>query len=146
MPIPEFNEVGNLPAGVYEITLDELFVRFEGPSQQRRSVSDRIRRILGLAKSTNKLSSVLIFGSYVTNKTDPNDVDMILIMQDDFRPETFSDEVSALFDHSRAKTELGADVFWIRPGLLILDTLDAFKQRWQLTREGDYRGIIEVRP
>lgn len=71
---------------------------------------------------------------------------MILIMQDDFRPETLPDDVSVLFDHSRAKAEFGADVFWIRPGLLILDTLDAFKQRWRLTREGDYRGIVEVQP
>ncbi len=146
MPLPEFNDVGNLPEGIYEVTMEEAIIRFGGTSKQRKMVTDRFKRILSLAVATGKLESVLIFGSYVTSKLEPNDVDLILVMQDDFRPETAVGEVASLFDHGRAKLEFAADIFWIRPGLLILDTLDAFKRRLQLTREGHRRGIIEVKP
>ena len=146
MTLPEFNAQGNLPEGVYEVTIEETVNRFGGASTQRGIVTERLKRILGLAVTTGKLESVLIFGSYVTSKLEPNDVDLILVMQDDFRPENAAGEVACLFDHGRAKIEFAADIFWIRPGLLILDTLDAFKRRWQLTREGQLRGIIEVKP
>lgn len=87
---------------------------------------------------------MIVFGSFVTSKLEPNDVDVILVMRDEFRVESCPQQAKLLFDHATAEDELGASVFWIRPGLLIADTLDKFIQRWQLKRDGGQRGLVEV--
>jgi hypothetical protein len=35
-------------------------------------------------------------------------------------------------------------VFWIRPSLLIGDSLDQFVKSWQRKRDGSRRGIVEI--
>jgi hypothetical protein len=58
---------------------------------------------------------MMLFGSYVTDKMEPNDVDVVIVMRDDFRAELVVGEELALFDHQRAAAELGASIFWVRP-------------------------------
>jgi len=50
-PLPEFNELGDLPPGVYRTTLDELIRRF-GATPQRAVINRRLERIHQLARST----------------------------------------------------------------------------------------------
>jgi len=125
--------------------MDEVIARFGGETIQRIAVTDRLRRIFHLAGATGALDRLIIFGSYVTNKADPNDVDVVLVMKDDFVSEQCTPETRPLFDHARSGVEFGASIFWIRPGALIWDTLDSFLQRWQTTRDGTRRGIVEVK-
>jgi predicted nucleotidyltransferase len=145
MPLPSFNSEGELPEGVYHATLDEVLSQFGGSTPQRQAVTARLRRIYQLASATGKLTRLVIFGSYVTAKPDPNDVDVILIMADDFRLHAYGAETRRLFDHMEAEEEFGASIFWIRPSLLILETLETFIAHWQITRDGTRRGIVEVR-
>ena len=146
MAIPDFKDLGDLPAGVHAATFPELIARFGAGSKQREAVTTRLKRVVDLAHATGALDRLIVFGSYVTDKSDPNDVDVILIMRDDFRSEKCSQETLLLFDHQRAETELGASIFWIRPALLLLNSLDEFIARWQIKREGGTRGIVEVKP
>jgi predicted nucleotidyltransferase len=105
---------------------------------------ETLRRVVALAKNTGHLERAVVFGSFVTAKSAPNDVDVILVMDDGFRLESYNAESAVVFDHRRAQDELRASVFWIRPGLLIADTLEDFIKRWQRKREGGERGIVEV--
>jgi hypothetical protein len=66
-------------------------------------------------------------------------------MADDFRLHAYGAETRRLFDHMEAEEEFGASIFWIRPSLLILETLETFIAHWQITRDGTRRGIVEVR-
>jgi hypothetical protein len=86
----------------------------------------------------------VIFGSYVTAKLEPNDVDIILVVRDDFREQDYDPEVFPMFDHRRAQRELGASIFVIRPAFLFGDTVDDFIVHWQITRHMSRRGIVEV--
>jgi hypothetical protein len=104
-----------------------------------------VERFHELATRTGALDRLIVFGSYVTEKPDPNDVDVVLVMRDDFVPSGCPPEALPLFDHARASAELGASIFWIRPGMLILETLDHFLASWQTKRDGSRRGIVEVR-
>lgn len=70
---------------------------------------------------------------------------MILVMQNDFRPECCPAESSVLFDHSRANEELGASIFWLRPDMLLGEPLEVFLAYWQTKRDGRRRGIVEIR-
>lgn len=145
MPLPLFNNAGELPEGVHPATLDEVLTQFGGSTPQRQAVTARLRRIYQLVSATGKLTCLVSFGSYVTTKSPPNDVDVILVMADDFRLHTCDADTRLLFDHRDAEEEFGASIFWIRPSLLVLETLETFIAHWQTTREGTRRGIAEVR-
>jgi hypothetical protein len=145
MALPEFNEFGDLPAGVYDVPFSELIVRYGTGSPQREAVASRLQHIFKVAVGTGALDRLVIFGSFVTDKLEPNDVDVVLVMRDDFRPNLVSPEALALFDHNRADKELGASIFWIRPGMLIGVSVDELIRDWQLKRDGNRRGIVEVR-
>ena len=56
-----------------------------------------------------------------------------------------SEEVRKLLNHQQSENEFGASIFWIRPSLLLLETLDEFIESWQVKRDGTRRGIVEVR-
>ncbi len=112
MTLPPFNQSGDLPEGIHSAGLDEVLARFGDGNKQRRQVSDNLQRIVALARGTGKLARFLLFGSYVTAKSEPNDVDVILIMQDDFNIGACGEEAKALFDHQRATEEMGASIFW----------------------------------
>lgn len=57
--------------------LSEVLDRFGHGTLQRRAVTDRLMRIYDLAVSTGKLRRFIISGSYITVKSEPNDVDIV---------------------------------------------------------------------
>lgn len=144
MSLPDLTLEGELPVGVHQARIEEVIDRFGVSTERRKLAAATLKRIYELAKTTSHLDRVVVFGSFITAKPEPNDVDVILIMRDSFQLESCSADVQRLFDHERAAQELGASIFWIRPGLLILDTLDAFIEKWQMKRDGGRRGIVEV--
>jgi len=145
MSLPNLNPVGELPEGVHQATIDEVIAKFGSGTSQRENVTARLLRIHQLAKDTGNLQRLIIFGSYITAKREPNDIDIVLVFGDDFDMTTCSEEVKRLLDHQHAMKEFGASIFWIRPSLLFLETLDEFIQGWQSKRDGTRRGIVEVR-
>jgi hypothetical protein len=145
MPLPPLNSEGELPEGVHHATMDEVLAQFGGSTPQRQTITARLRRIYELASATGKLERLVIFGSYITAKPYPNDVDVVLVMADDFHLSACDAETGLLFDHTYAEEEFGASIFWIRPSLLVLEALDTFVAQWQITREGTRRGVVEVR-
>ena len=73
-----------------------------------------------------------------------NDVEVILVMDDEFRLEHCPIEARGLFDHATAQARYGASIFWVRPGLLLGETIEDFVSHWQIKRDGSKRGIVEV--
>jgi hypothetical protein len=145
MPLPPFNDVGDLPAGVHAATMDEIDARFGTATVRRQNVMRDLRRIYALAHSTGELDRLIVFGSFVSDKPEPNDVDVVLVMRDTFRPTNCPAGAAPLFDHLGAEQRFGASVFWVRPGMLIHETLDQFIGHWQIKRDRTRRGIVEVR-
>ena len=144
MPLPEFNNQGDLPPGVHSATIEEVRTRFGSGLLQRQRVTARLVRLYDLAISTAQVQRLLLFGSYITDKPTPNDVDVVLVMQNTFDVTLCNEEVRPLFDHQLADQEFGASVFWIRPALLFLETLDEFIAHWQVKRDGSHRGLVEI--
>jgi hypothetical protein len=138
-----FLDSGDLPTGIHTATLEEVEKRFGSGSSVRMQLSDRLRRIHDLASSTGHLARFVVFGSFVTAKSEPNDVDIVMLMEDDFDVSALKGEVALLFDHVVAQTVLGASVFWVRR-LAALGGEDDFISRWQIKRDGHLRGIVEV--
>ena len=84
MPVPEFAESGDLPAGIHTATLEEVEAQFGQESSVRKQTIERLRRVFHLASSTGHLARFIIFGSFVTAKLEPNDVDIVMLMDNDF--------------------------------------------------------------
>jgi hypothetical protein len=125
-------------------SLDEVAVRFGLGTPQRLLITARLRHIDALARATGKLERFVIFGSYVTAKPAPNDLDILLVVRDDFHEHDYNPEVFPMFDHLRAQRELGASIFVIRPAFLFGETVEDFIAHWQITRDMSRRGIVEV--
>jgi predicted nucleotidyltransferase len=144
MQLPAFNDAGDLPEGLHTATLDEVLHRFGVSTLRRHRVCQRLVEIHRVAKATAHLDRFIVFGSFVTSKADPNDVDILLVMRDDFELSVCTGETRKLFNHAEAEAEFGASIFWIRPAMLVLDTLEDFILHWQIKRDLRRRGIVEV--
>ena len=125
--------------------MDEVMAQCGSGTSQRQAVTARLRRIYHLARATRQLERLSLFGSSSTAKPDPHDVAILLVMRDDFDVHACDEASQKLFDHPRAAETFGARVFWIRPALLVLETLEECIAHWQITRDQTRRGIVEVR-
>jgi hypothetical protein len=139
----DFDDSGDLPLGIHQATLDEVLQHFGTGSAQRRLVGQRLERIYKLAKSTGQVARFIVFGSFVTTKSDPGDVDIFMLMEDSFDSNKVRGEAAVIFDHYAAQNVLGASVFWIRRLAAIGGEPEAL-QHWQIKRDNTRRGIVEV--
>jgi hypothetical protein len=89
------------------------------------------------------LARFVVFGSFVTATLEPNDVDIFMVMEDPFDAAQLTGEAAMLFDHAVAQAHFGASVFWLRR-LAALGGEQATIEYWQVKRNGDYRGIVEI--
>lgn len=143
MPLPAFTEYAELPPGVHSATLREVLARFGTASPQRKVMAGRLGRIYWLTQATGHLARFIVFGSFVTAKPDPNDVDVFLLMEDSFDAGQLAGETRLLFDHTAAQARFGASVFWVRR-LAALEGEQAAIEYWQIKRDGGQRGIVEI--
>ena len=139
-----FNAQGDLPPGVHQATLVEVVERFGQDAPERVRVTERLQRVIALAQETGKLEQVFIWGSYVTDKPDPGDIDLFLIMSPDFELNDYTGEMRLVFDSEAAERELGTTVFWITSSAGSQTTVAFFLEQFQSRRDGGRRGIVEV--
>jgi hypothetical protein len=144
MALPEFNSQGDLPEGLHKATLAEVVARFGSGAEARRQATAVLQRIHQLVAATGKLERFVVFGSYVTAKPDPRDVDVVLVMKDDFSLAACDEQTRVLFDHQRAEAEVGASIFWLCPSVLLRGSLEDFLLGWGTKRDLTRRGIVEV--
>src|SRR5215510_702799 len=108
---PAFNELGDLPAGLYRATLANVIAHFGHGTAQRAVITARLERIYELARRTDAVQRFIIFGSYITAEPNPRDVDIFLVMRGGFQPRQAPPEAQLLFEHGTAQSELGASIF-----------------------------------
>ena len=141
--LPEFNQDGNLPERVHRATEAEVLSRFATTSARRKWLGERLRNLLEMARATGKLERVVLWGSFVTSKESPNDLDVLLVMAADFDLEQVPTDRRVLFNYVQAKIRFNADVFWTKVSIG-QDTLDLWLDTYQLGKDLKRRGIVEV--
>ena len=99
-----------------------------------------LQEIIQLAETTGRFGSVYLFGSFVTSKKAPADLDIFLVMAADFSVNMAEGRAKLIFDRSRAAMVFGACVYWITTRTDRTPFLGA----WQQDRDGNLRGIVEV--
>ena len=131
--IPPFNDEGYLPPGIHAATLEEIASRFGEDSELRRVQMDSVHWLVELARRAGVLR-IVVNGSFVTDKLEPNDVDCVLL----FDPQLTGDP---------AVDELLAGLPFINMELV---DEDGFRQYTERTFASDRdmipKGMIEVVP
>jgi hypothetical protein len=143
MPLPPFDRQGELPEGIHQAMMDEVITRFGTGTAQRELLMSYLLRIYTLVSATGKLERFIIFGSYVTAKADPNDVDVFLVMAEAFNVDEVSGETRVIFAHAQAQSRLRASVFWATRSTSLMH-IDALLVGWQTKRDQTRQGIVEV--
>ena len=87
--LPDFTGDGELPPGVHVANLCDFESRFGGSSPRRLWLSRRLRSLVELAATTGKLRRVFVWGSFVTAKPAPRDLDILLIMDENFEVDRY---------------------------------------------------------
>jgi hypothetical protein len=132
-----------LPIGIYQATLTEILEYFGEGTPQRRIMARRLQRIYSEVLKTSHLYQFIIFGSFITEKPLPGDLDIFLLMEDSFDVRELTAEVAILFNYVVAHNCEGASIFWMRR-LSLLGKGKKVIEYWQLKRDGTRRGVVEV--
>ena len=81
--IPDFNELGNLPPGIFNVSLDDVIQRFRVPRSIRRK--DLTVNLVSFIRFVEQFAIIVyVDGSYITSKLSPDDIDLLVILPDDF--------------------------------------------------------------
>ena len=147
MAIPEFNDHGWLPAGIHDCTLEEAGARFGAfqASDRRPQLWAKFVEFLHEAKGCGLVEAVLMDGSFVTSKPDPNDIDLVLVVaaHHDFGadlPPSFYNVLA----QERVRRRFGFDIVVVRNGSENLEQAITFFQQVRQRPEAK-KGILRIR-
>jgi len=132
--IPAFNAEGYLPPGLHRATVDEIHARFGREPELRRVQMESLRGLVELARRAG-VRRIVVNGSFVTDKLEPNDVDCVLL-------------VGAGFPHDEAaEAELLSGLPFINMELVDQEGFEQFTEKTFATdRDLVPKGMIEVMP
>jgi len=132
--IPDYNDDGYLPEGIHRATLEEIAARFGEESELRRAQMESLRWLVDLARRAGA-ERIVVNGSFVTDKLEPNDVDCVVLIGPDFPRD------------GAAETELLAGLPFIALELVDLEAFRQFTERTFATdRKMIPKGMVEVVP
>jgi hypothetical protein len=132
--IPPCNDDGYLPPGIHGATLEEIAARFGQESEIRQAQMDSLRWLVDLARRAG-VQQIVVNGSFVTDKLEPNDVDCVLLIGPAFPSD------------AAAEVKLLAGLPFINMELVDLDGFRQFTERTFATdRNLVPKGMLEVMP
>jgi hypothetical protein len=106
--IPDFNDDGILPSGRYNCTLADAEDRFAN-NDARKIIWKNFQAVLVEMKAEGLTGNLYLDGSYVTDKSIPNDIEVVL----DVTSETKEQQALAIlfytYHHSRLRSILKVD-------------------------------------
>jgi len=141
--LPDFTPDGDLPVGVHVTQWEEFSTRFGASTPRRKWLLGRLRAVLSLAASTGKLRRIFVWGSFVTAKASPRDIDLLLVLDEEFEVQYLPVAAQAVFDSVRARLLYESDVFWARASIGD-ETLHTWLETYQVSRDFRKRGIVEL--
>jgi Family of unknown function (DUF6932) len=141
--LPEFTPEGNLPVGVHLAGWQQFQQKFGTLTPRRVWLLGQLRTLMRLAAETCMLQRVFVWGSFVTTKATPRDLDVLLVMSGDFETERLSRHAQAVFESTRAKLLFESDIFWTRVSIGE-ETLNLWLETYQTSRNFMRRSIVEL--
>jgi hypothetical protein len=145
--IPPFNEQGLLPNGIYDCTIDEAAERFGAfqSSDRRPQLWARFAEFMREVTACGLIEAVLVDGSFVTAISNPNDIDLVLVVSAGYDFSTdLSPMVYNLLAQHRVRRRFGFDIVVVKNGSENLAQAVAFFQQVK-QRPGVMKGILRIK-
>jgi hypothetical protein len=76
--LPPFDEFGNRPPGIHTCSVADLIARFGSGSEEREAETKELLRFIDAAMAAG-VRRLMVNGSFVTAKSSPNDVDIVIL-------------------------------------------------------------------
>jgi hypothetical protein len=131
--IPRCDDEGYLPPGIHPATLEEIAARFGQESELRQAQMQSLRWLVELARRAG-VQRIVVNGSFVTDKLEPNDVDCVLLIGPGFPRD------------AAAEAELLAGLPFVTLDLVDAEAFRQFTERTFATdRNLVPKGMLEVR-
>ncbi len=109
MPIPEWTATGILPPGLHAAPLAEIAARCGAGSAARERQARLLQQIVEAALHYPTIKRILVWGSFVTSKPEPNDLDYSLVVSKSFDLERIAEPHRRFFTPVEARQFYGAD-------------------------------------
>ena len=140
-PIPPFRRDGYLPDGVYVCSEADVIFRFGSSSRHRRRLALRLRRWIELGRQVGA-KRLLVDGSFVTAKEEPQDVDTVILLPQDFAQQLEQENPPALDLEEMLLTRRPEEIFAAEDETDWEEWVEFFS----LTRESDRcrKGLVEI--
>ena len=130
--VPPLTDDGYLPVGVHPATLDEIAARFGQEPELRHVQMESLRWLVDLAQRAG-IVRLVINGSFVTDKWEPNDIDCVLLAGPDF-PQS-----------EAADAELWEGLPFIQMTVVEEKEFALYVERiYGTDRHGNPKGVVEV--
>jgi hypothetical protein len=117
--LPPLNEHGLLPEGIHDCAFEELESRFGGfqTSDRRPQLWAKFTDFFRQAKASRIVEALVLDGSFVTARIDPNDIDLIVIVfaTHDFGADLPPDQYNLLAGQ-RVRRRFGIDSVVVKNG------------------------------
>ena len=110
--IPAFTEEGFLPPGIHQATLTEFkerFVVFQ-QSDRRFHIFAHLQQLFDQAARSGIVRRIIVAGSFITAKLEPNDFDCILVLDPAILGKLLRPCEYNLVSRQRARRLFGGDV------------------------------------
>jgi hypothetical protein len=145
--IPPFNEYGCLPEGIHDSTIDEAAGRFGvfQTSDRRLQLWAKFTDFMRELKVCDFVEAVLVDGSFVTGTPEPNDIDLVLVVESSHDLSTDLSAVAYnLLAHHRVHRQFGFDIVVVKNDSENLKLAVAFFQ--QVKQRPDLKkGILRIK-
>jgi predicted nucleotidyltransferase len=125
-------------------SLDDLRIRFGTSTPRRQFLFRQLEIVIDQLLITRSVKQIYLFGSFVSGKASPNDVDLLVVMNAGFSTTQLGGKVLELFQHDVCRIRYQADLFWVIEvvgNARIEDLLEVFSR----DREGRAQSVIEVK-
>src|SRR5258705_81832 len=147
MPIPTLNQDGLLPPGVHDCTLNEIRSQFGSfrKSDRRPRLFALLESFVAEAIAVGLVRALIVDGSFVTEKHDPNDIDLIVVVapEHDFTSDITPRAYSVMSKKS-VRRRFGFDLLVARENSVEHNDWVEFFQQVRL-EPGRRKGILRLR-
>jgi hypothetical protein len=125
------------------LTFAEIYRQYGQSTPHRQFLCGRLQTVIQLLSATGALRRLYLFGSFVTVKPTPRDLDCLAVMATGFTTATLSSPVLEVFQHDLCRLYYHTDMFWVTEAVGT-DHIDAILQVFSRDRHGLPQPIVEV--
>ncbi|MCI0695860.1 hypothetical protein L0337_28145 [candidate division KSB1 bacterium] len=125
------------------VPLDEFAEQYGASTPRRQFLFNQARSVISLLRATGQVKRVFVFGSFVSEKPNPNDVDFFVVMTADFTTFHLKGRIAEVFQNEACRIRYGVDLFWVTEAIgesHIQDMLEVFSR----DRQQQYNPIVEI--